>query len=203
MVTGAFVRNVSTLSAGICAGAPFVAIAVPTPAPAPTPAPIAAPLPPPAIAPIAAPTPVMIPPLTISFLTVLGASASWLLVSTRIGPCVPRMDRSATLIEALPLTRPPGSLWTTIPETSAPERARTSPSMVMGRVSDAANVSPEFAVLVEIAVVVRMEIGVPAGITYSLGFGGGGGGTGARGASGVAVLAAVVAGACSPAGVSG
>src|SRR3954451_20761195 len=108
------------------------------------------------------------------------------------------MDRSATLIEALPLTRPPGSLWTTTPDTSAPERARTSPSIVMGLVSEAANVSPVVAVLVEIAVVVRIEIGVPAGITYSFGFGGGGGGAGAGGGT-----FAAVAGACSPAGVSG
>src|ERR1700759_4033830 len=108
------------------------------------------------------------------------------------------MDRRPTLMDALPLTRPPGSLWTTTPETSAPERARTTPSIVMGLVSDAAKVWPLVVVLVEIAVVVRTEIEVPAGITYSLGLGGGGGASGARGCS-----FAAIAGACSPAGVSG
>ena len=73
-VDGADRVNSISVSVGITAAAPRVAMAVPTPAAAPAPAPIAAPLPPPAMPPMIAPAPVAIPVRTVSFFFVLAAS---------------------------------------------------------------------------------------------------------------------------------
>ena len=75
-VAGAERVNSISVSVGITAAAPRVAMLVPTPAAAPAPAPMAAPLPPPIMPPTIAPAPVAMPVRTASFFLVLFASVT-------------------------------------------------------------------------------------------------------------------------------
>ena len=77
---------------------------------------------------------------------------------------------------ATPLTRPPGSESATIPDTSAPLAAITTPWRTIGALRLAWKGSPVFTVLVDMPIIVRTLMLLPAGRRKVFGLGGGGGG---------------------------
>src|SRR5215831_11198549 len=138
---------------------------------------MAAPLRPPASAPIRAPTPA--PPMIFSASFVLVVFACWVkaLVDTSIlRPSARVSRRNATVIDATPLTRPPGSELSTTPSTGAPSLATTQSLSTIGRASVPVKESPALLVFVESSVVVYIESGVDEDSVKTRG--GGGGGTG-------------------------
>ena len=84
---------------------------------------------------------------------------------------------------ATPLTRPPGSEFTTRPSTWVPRGAITLSSTTRGSASVAVKLSPVAALLVESSVSVRILMGVPAAIVTSSGLGGGAGASAFAGAA--------------------